>query len=66
MEASDFWTHVALVTMCFLVVVGPRLLSPGHEMNSLIFIVGGAVVIVVAAAARSLTMRHRSPEATRP
>jgi hypothetical protein len=57
MASSDFWAHVLLVVVSFLVVVGPRLLSPGHEVNTLISLIGGAVVIAVAAAARYLTVR---------
>jgi hypothetical protein len=58
MASNDFWTHVVLVVVSFLVVVGPRLLSPGHEVNSLIYLIGGAVVIAVAAAARYRTVRN--------
>jgi hypothetical protein len=60
MEASDFWTHVALVALSFLIVVGPRLFSPGHTANSLIYIIGGTVVIIAAALARNRTIRLTS------
>ncbi len=62
MASNDFWTHVGLVTFSFLVVVGPRLFSPGHTVNSLIYIIGGAVVIAVALVARYRTMPHESDE----
>jgi hypothetical protein len=62
MEANDSWTHVALVLLSFLVVVGPRLLSPGHSVNSLIFLVGGTVVIAAATVARYRTIRNSPQE----
>ena len=52
MESSDYWTHVGLATVFFVIVVGPRLFSPGHTANSLTYIVGAVVVIVVATLAR--------------
>jgi hypothetical protein len=62
MEANDSWTHVGLVLLSFLVVVGPRLLSPGHTVNSLIYIVGGTVVIALATVARYRTVRNAPQE----
>ncbi|MDQ3640058.1 MAG: hypothetical protein M3450_00990 [Actinomycetota bacterium] len=55
MESNDYWTHVGLVTAFFVAVVGPRLFSPGHEANSVTYVVGAAVVIVVATFARYRT-----------
>ena len=52
MDSNDYWTHVGLVVVFFLAVVGPRLFSPGHTANSLTYLVGGTVVIVVATVAR--------------
>ena len=52
MDANDYWTHVGLVTVFFVAVVGPRLFSPGHAVNSLIYLVGSAIVITVATVAR--------------
>lgn len=65
MESNDFWTHVGLATLSFLVVVGPRLFSPGHTVNSLIYIIGGTVVIVAAAIARYRTIQNASEESNR-
>lgn len=55
MEANDYWTHIGLVTTFFVIVVGPRLFSPGHAVNSMIFIVGATVLIAVATVARYRT-----------
>jgi hypothetical protein len=63
MEPNDFWTHIGLVASFFLGVVAPRLLSPGHTLNSMIYIAGGAVVIVVATAARYRAKAHGSTDA---
>jgi hypothetical protein len=52
MESNDYWTHVGLATAFFVAVVGPRLFSPGHTVNSLTYIVGAAVVVIVATVAR--------------
>lgn len=52
MEPSDYWTHIGLVTTFFVTVVGPRLFSPGHIVNSMIFIAGATVLIAVATVAR--------------
>jgi hypothetical protein len=62
MESNDFWTHVGLVLLSFLIVVGPRLLSPGHEVNSLIYLVGGTVVIAAATVARFRAVRNSPHE----
>lgn len=62
MEANDFWTFVGLVSGAFVIVVAPRLFEPGHLVNSVIYLTGGAVVIVVAAIARWRT-RLREAEA---
>lgn len=63
MEANDYWTHVGLVSVFFLTVVGPRLFSPGHSVNSVIFIVGATVLIAVATVAR---YRTKSVESRKP
>ena len=55
MESNDYWTHVGLATAFFAVVVGPRLFSPGHTVNSVVFILGAMSVIVVASVARHRT-----------
>lgn len=52
MESNDYWTHVGLATVFFATVVGPRLFSPGHTVNSVTYIVGATVVILVATLAR--------------
>ena len=57
MGSNDFWTHVALVVLFFTAVVGPRLFSPGHTVNSITYMSGGTMVIVVATIARVLTKR---------
>jgi hypothetical protein len=59
MESNDYWTHVSLATAFFIVVVGPRLFSPGHTANSLTYIVGAMVVIVAATVARRGTKATR-------
>jgi uncharacterized sodium:solute symporter family permease YidK len=55
MEANDYWTHVGLVAVFFVAVVGPRLFEPGHTVNTLTYVVGGLVVIVVATIVRRRT-----------
>lgn len=52
MDPNDYWTHVGLVTFFFVVVVAPRLSSPGHAVNSLTYIIGSIVVIAVATTGR--------------
>ena len=52
MEPNDFWTHIGLVLGAFVFVVAPRLFSPGHTINSVIYICGGLAVVAVALAAR--------------
>jgi hypothetical protein len=52
MEPNDFWTHIGLVSGAFVFVVAPRLFSPGHTVNSLIYICGGLAVVATALAAR--------------
>lgn len=62
MEPNDFWTHVGLVSGAFVFVVAPRLFSPGHTVNSIIYICGGVTVVAVAVVARirSRTGRARA------
>lgn len=48
MDPNDYWTHVGLVTFFFVVVVAPRLSSPGHAANSLTYTIVSIVVIAVA------------------
>jgi hypothetical protein len=64
MESNDYWTHVGLATAFFVAVVGPRLFSSGHTVNSLTYIVGAVVVVIVATVARRGTkvMRRRTAE----
>jgi hypothetical protein len=62
-DPNDYWAHVGLVTVFFVTVVGPRLLSPGHTANSLTYIVGSLVVLVVATVARRRT--RPEPESVR-
>ena len=64
MESNDYWTHVGLVTAFFVAVVGPRLFSPGHEANSVTYVVGAAVVIVVATVARYRTKAASASDRT--
>lgn len=52
MDPDDYWTHVGLVTFFFVVVVAPRLSSPGQAANSLTYIINSIVVIAVATTAR--------------
>lgn len=72
MEPNDYWTHVGLATTFFIAVVGPRLFSPGHTVNSLTYIVGAVVVIGVATFARyraraaSDSARRRPARVVRP
>lgn len=55
MESNDYWTHVGLALAFFVAVVGPRLFSPGHTVNSVTYMVGATVVVVVATLARHRT-----------
>ena len=55
MESNDYWTHVGLTTAFFVLVVGPRLFSPGHTVNSVTYVIGATVVIAVATLARYRT-----------
>lgn len=60
MEPNDFWTHIGLVSGAFVFVVAPRLFSPGHTVNSIIYVCGGLVVAAVALIARHRTRRRAS------
>ena len=62
-DPNDYWTHVGLVTVFFLAVVGPRLFSPGHTANSLTYLVGATVVIAVATLARRRGQAAAGPDA---
>ena len=64
MEPNDFWTHVGLVSGAFVFVVAPRLFSPGHTVNSVIYICGGLAVVGTALAARARA-RAGQPRADR-
>jgi hypothetical protein len=58
-EPNDFWTHIGLVSGAFVFVVAPRLFSPGHTVNSVIYICGGFAVVAIALAARVHTRTGR-------
>ena len=55
MESNDYWTHVGLAAAFFVLVVGPRVFSPGHTANSVTYVVGATVVVLVATFARYRT-----------
>jgi hypothetical protein len=63
-EPNDFWTHVGLVSGAFVFVVAPRLFSPGHTVNSIIYVCGGVTVVAVAVVAR-VRAGMRRPRAAR-
>jgi hypothetical protein len=63
-EPNDFWTHLGLVSGAFVFVVAPRLFSPGHTVNSIIYVCGALTVVAVGLLARVRSTTDR-PRATR-